>query len=218
MVSCNAPGAFRFGTVGRPVRGTEVKIGEDGEILVRGGNVTTGYFGRADDTAAAFQDGWFRTGDVGALDGDGFLSVTDRIKDLIITSQGKNVAPQRVEGILGGDPYIEQLAVIGDNRKYLSALIEPAFPVLERYATEHGIAFTSRADLVSRPEILALYDERIAARSRELAGYEQVKRFTLLPREFTQADGELTPTLKIRRRMVEAAYADLIEAMYQPES
>lgn len=214
MLTCNYPRAFRFGSVGTPVLGTELRIATDGEIQVRGGNVMTGYFGKPAETAAAFEDGWFRTGDVGTIDQDGFLFVTDRIKDLIVTSQGKNVAPQPLEALFSGDPYIEQLVIIGDRRKYLTALVEPAFPVLERHAAEHGIEFASRADLVSRPEIRALYDQRIADLSRELAGYERIKRYTLMPDEFTQESGELTPTMKLKRRLVEQKYADLIEEMY----
>jgi long-chain acyl-CoA synthetase len=214
MLTCNYPRAFRFGSVGTPVLGTELRIAADGEIQVRGGNVMAGYFGKPDETAAAFDDGWFRTGDVGTIDADGFLFVTDRIKDLIVTSQGKNVAPQPLEALFGSDPYIEQLVIIGDRRKYLSALIEPAFPVLERYAAEHGIGVVPRAELVALPEIRALYDERIADLSRELAGYEQIKRYTLMPAEFTQESGELTPTMKLKRRLIEQRYADVIDAMY----
>lgn len=214
MLTCNAPGAFRFGTVGRPILGTQIAIAEDGEILARGGNVMAGYYGRPAETAAVLVDGWLKTGDVGYLDDDGYLTVTDRIKDLIITSQGKNVAPQHIEGIIGADPLIEQVVVIGDRRSYLTALVEPAFPALERYATEHGIAFASPADLVERPEVLALYEQRIAGRSAELAGYEKVKRFTLLSRELTQESGQLTPTMKIRRAIVEREFGDAIDAMY----
>ena len=214
MLTCNYPAAFRFGTVGTPVMGTEIRIAPDGEIQVRGGNVMTGYYGRPDDTAAAFDDGWFKTGDVGTVDSDGFLRVTDRIKDLIITSQGKNVAPQPVEALLSSDLYIEQIVIIGDRRKYLCALIEPAFPMLERYAEEHGIAYSSWEDLVERPEVLALYDSRIAELSRELASYEQVKRYTLMSKEFTLEGGEMTPTMKLRRRVIEKEYADVIDSMY----
>ena len=214
MLTCNASGGFRFGTVGLPVHGSEVRIADDGEIQVRGGNVMKGYFGRPEDTAAAFEDGWLRTGDVGSIDQDGYLTVTDRIKDLIITSQGKNVAPQHIEGELGADLYIDQIVVIGDRRSYLTALIAPDFDVLERYAREHDISSGSREELVADPRIRALYDQRIADASRELAGYEQVKRYTLLAQSFSQDSGELTPTLKIRRRVVAKQYADAINAMY----
>ncbi len=214
MVTCNYPGEFRFGTVGTPVLGTEVRIADGGEIQVRGGSVMKGYHGHPEATAEAFDDGWFKTGDVGTIDAAGFVTVTDRIKDIIITSQGKNVAPQHIEGVLGGDPYVEQVVVIGDRRSYLSALIAPAFPVLERYAVEHGLGFSSRSDLVALPEVRALYERRIAEASTELAGYEQVKRFTLMAKEFTQEEGQLTPTLKLKRQVVEQEFADVIDAMY----
>ena len=214
MVTCNSPGAFRFGTVGRPIPGCEVRIGDAGEVQVRGDNVMKGYWGKPAETAAAFEDGWFRTGDVGVLEPDGYLRITDRIKDLIITSQGKNVAPQRVEGMLAGHPLLEQVVVIGDRRNFLSALIVPNFPALEERAKKDGIPFTSREELVKRPEVVAIYERILRERSSELAGYEQIKRFTVLPRELTQDAGEVTPTLKVRRRVVEQRYREDIDAMY----
>ena len=215
MLSCNAPGAFKFGTVGRPILGVEIKIAGNGEILARGGNVMKGYHRKPAETAAAFEDGWFKTGDVGVFDEDGFLRITDRIKDLIITSGGKNIAPQHIETTVGGDYYVEQVVAIGDKRKFVSALVVPAFPALEQYARDHHIPFSSREELIARPEIVAFYDRRIQALSKDLAGYEQIKRFTLMPREFTQEGGELTPTLKVKRRVVEQKYRGVIDAMYQ---
>ena len=214
MLSCNAPGAFKFGTVGRPILGCEIKIAESGEILARGGNVMKGYYKKPAETAAAFEDGWFKTGDVGAIDEDGFLHITDRIKDLIITSGGKNVAPQHIEAMFGRDPYVEHLAILGDKRKYVSALLVPSFPALEQHARENGIPFASREELVTRPEIIAFYEGRIQGVNESLASYEQIKRFTLMPGEFTQDGGELTPTLKIKRRFVEQKYRAVIDAMY----
>ncbi|MFY3744731.1 AMP-dependent synthetase/ligase [Anaeromyxobacter sp. Red801] len=214
MLTCNAPGAFKFGTVGRPILGCELRIAQDGEILARGGNVMKGYYRRPAETAAVFEDGWFKTGDVGFVDDDGFLHITDRIKDLIITSGGKNIAPQHIEAMFGSEPYVEHVAVVGDRRNYVSALVVPAFPVLEQHARERGIGFASREELVARPEIVALYRERIEHVNRRLAGYEQIKRFTLMPAEFTQAGGELTPTLKVKRRAVEQKYRAVIDAMY----
>ena len=218
MLTCNAPGAFKFGTVGRPVLDCEIRIARNGEILARGGNVMKGYHGKPAETAEAFEDGWFKTGDVGEFDEDGFLRITDRLKDLIITSQGKNVAPQHIEATFGSDPYFENVAVLGDRRSYVSALVVPSFPVLEQHARENGIPFASREDLVTRPEIRAFYEGRIQAVNEHLARYEQIKRFTLMPREFTQDGGELTPTLKIRRRFVEQKYRAVIDAMYSGES
>jgi long-chain acyl-CoA synthetase len=214
MLTCNSPGAFKFGTVGRVVLGSEIRIAESGEILARGGNIMKGYYGKPAETAAAFEDGWFKTGDVGAIDEDGFLVITDRIKDIIITSQGKNVAPQHIEAMFGSDPYVEQVAVLGDKRKFVSALVVPSFPALEQHAREHGIPFASREELVARPEIVAFYEPRIASVNRTLPGYEQIKRFTLIPREFTQEGGELTPTLKVKRRFVEQKYRAVVDAMY----
>ena len=215
VLTCNAPGAFKFGTVGRPVLGCEIKIAANGEILARGANVMKGYHDRPAETAAAIEDGWFKTGDVGAIDEDGFLRITDRIKDLIITSQGKNIAPQHIEAMFGSDPYVEHVALIGDRRRYLSALVVPSFPALERHARDSHIPFSSREELVTRPEIVAFYDRRIRERCKDLAGYEQIKRFALVPGEFTQEGGELTPTLKIKRRVVEQKYRALIDAMYE---
>lgn len=214
MVTCNSPRAFRFGTVGRPIPGCEVRIAGTGEVQVRGDNVMKGYWGKPAETAAAFEDGWFRTGDVGVLDPDGYLRITDRIKDIIITSQGKNVAPQHVEGVLSGHPLLEQVVVVGDRRNFLSALVVPSFPALEERARRDGIPFASREELVNRPEVEAIYEQILRERSGELAGYEQIKRFKVLPRELSQEAGEVTPTLKVRRRVVEQRFNDVIDAMY----
>ena len=214
MLTCNAPGAFKFGTVGRPILGCEIRIAKSGEILARGGNVMKGYYKKPAETAATFEDGWFKTGDLGAIDEDGFLHITGRLKDLIITSQGKNVAPQNIEAMFGRDPYVEHVAILGDRRNYVSALVVPSFPTLEQYARENGIPFASREQLVRRPEIIAFYEGRIRGVNEGLAGYEQIKRFTLMPGEFTQDGGELTPTLKIKRRFVEQKYRAVIDAMY----
>ncbi len=173
-----------------------------------------GYHRKPAETAAAFEDGWFKTGDVGAFDEDGFLVITDRIKDIIITSGGKNISPQHIEALFGGDPYVEQVTVIGDQRNYVSALVVPAFPVLEQHARDAGIPFGSREELVTRPEIVALYESRIHAVCQHLPRYERIQRFTLMPKEFTQDGGELTPTIKVKRRFVEQKYRAVIDAMY----
>jgi long-chain acyl-CoA synthetase len=217
MITYNTPQAFKFGTVGRPVPGCEVRIGEHGEIQVRGPNVMRGYHNNPRATAEAFVDGWFRTGDVGHFDDEGFLVITDRIKDLIITSGGKNIAPQHIETTIGKDLYIEQIAAVGDRRHFVSALIVPAFEELEKFARQRGIPFRSRADLVRHPEVIAFYRQRIDAQSAELARYETVKRFTLLPEAFSQEGGEVTPTQKIRRKVVQEKYRETIEAMYRQE-
>lgn len=214
MLTCNYPGGVRFGTVGRPVAGVEIKIAEDGEILARGGNVMREYHRKPAETAEVLEGGWLHTGDIGELDADGYLRVTDRIKDIIITSQGKNVAPQHIETQFSADPFLEQVVVVGDRRAYLTALVQPNFPAVEEWARAHGVHWTTREELVSDPAVVEMVGARLDAESGQLAGYERVKRFTLVPHEFTQAEGELTPTLKIRRRVVEERYHDLIDAMY----
>ncbi len=215
MISCNAPGAFRFGTVGKPVRDVEVRIGDKGEILVRGPNVTRGYYKNPEETCRAFVDGWFKTGDVGELDADGFLRVTDRIKDLIITDSGKKVAPQHIETTLKVDPYTEHVVALGDKRKFLTAIVVPQFPALEAYARAHAITFASRSELVHRPEIHDFYRDRIEKLSVDLAPYERIKEFALLDHDLTQEGGELTPTQKVKRRTIVTKYADMIDGMYR---
>ena len=215
MITCNSPKAFKFGTVGRPIKGCEVKIGEDGEILARGGNIMKGYYNKPEETGATFVDGWFKTGDVGVVDEDGFVRITDRIKDLIITAQGKNIAPQHIETLIGKDHYIEQIATIGDKKKFMSALIVPSFPALEAYAKEHNISYSSREDLVKKTEIIEFYSNRINDLSTDLANYEKIVRFTLIANEFTQEGGEITPTMKIKRKVVADKYKDIIDRMYR---
>lgn len=217
MLTCNSPGSFRFGTVGRPIDDVELRISPEGEIEARGPNVTEGYFGRAEATAAAFRDGWFRTGDIGCLEEDGFLVVTDRIKDLIVTSGGKNVAPQRIESIVGKDHYIDQLAVVGDRRKFIGALVVPAFEALKEFAAERRLKFKTDDDLIRLPEVVELYRDRIRDQCAQLAPFEKVKRFTLVARQFSMQAGEITPTLKVRRRVIAEKYRELIERMYAPE-
>jgi long-chain acyl-CoA synthetase len=200
--------------VGKALAGVEVKIAQDGEILVRGGNVMQGYFKRPVATAEAFEDGWFKTGDAGSLDGEGRLTITDRLKDLMKTSSGKYIAPQQIEVLLEGDPFLEQVCVVGDGRRFISALVVPVFPVLEAFAKARGIPSSARADLCKKPEILALFRERIDARTKDLARHEQVKKFVLLLEPFTVEGGDLTPTLKVRRRGISEKYARLIESLY----
>ncbi len=214
MVTFNTPNAYKFGTVGKPIPGCQVKIAENGEILVNSPSLAQGYYRKPEATAVAFRDGWFHTGDVGEFDKDGFLRITDRIKDLIITSGGKNVAPQKVETVYAKDHFIEQLIAIGDRRKFISALIVPNFEALEAYADQQGIAYRTRDELVDNPTIHAYYRERLNNLSQELAPYEQVKAFSLLPAPFAQETGELTPSLKIKRRVVVEKFASQIEAMY----
>ena len=220
MISCNAPGANRIGSVGRPIPGCEVTIGAAGEILARGPNVFVGYWGRPDLTREVFVDGWFRTGDVGRIDEDGFLYVTDRLKDLIVTAQGKNVAPAPLETALMADPLVESAVVLGDDRKYLVALVQPDFAALGTYAAEQGWvprvadARVPHGTLAALPQVLELYAERIAAVGHGRAHHEQIQKFRLLPDELTMDGGDLTPTMKVRRAQVATRYNGLVDDMY----
>lgn len=214
-VTCYPQVGFEFGTVGTVLPGIQMKIGDNDEILVKGPTVMRGYYNRPRETAEAFTpDGWFRTGDAGRIDDSGALVLTERIKDLFKTSNGKYIAPQAIESRLGEDRYIEQVAVIGDRRKYVSAIIVPAFEALKEYARSKRIKFSDIEDLVQNSEIRRFIAERIERLQKGLAGFEKVKKFTLLPHEFTIDAGELTNTLKIRRAIINALYADQIEAMY----
>ncbi|HKP87603.1 MAG TPA: long-chain fatty acid--CoA ligase [Blastocatellia bacterium] len=210
-----------IGSVGKPLTGVEVKIAEDGEILTRGPHVFQGYFNKDEETALSFADEaasgherWFKTGDIGHFDKDGFLFITDRKKDLIKTSAGKYVAPQQIEGLINQSEYVEQTVIVGDKRKYVSALIVPDFERLRAWAREQGIAFDNKAELAGERRALDLIKGEVNRLTRELADYEKVKRIVLLPDEFTIDGGELTPTLKVRRRVVEQKYNDLIESLY----
>ncbi len=214
-VSCYPAVGYEFGTVGTPIPEVEVRIGDENEIQVKAPTVMRGYYNRPDETAKAFTaDGWLRTGDAGYIDGSGAIVLTERIKDLFKTSNGKYIAPQAIESRLGEDRFIEQVAVIGDRRKYVTAIIIPAFEALKEYARRHKIAFKNVDDLINNSEIRQFFASRIEKLQKGLAGFEQIKRFTLLPREFTIENGELTNTLKLRRPVINNRYARQIEAMY----
>ena len=214
-VTCFPLVDYKFGTVGTPLDVVQVKIGEENEILVKGPTVMRGYYNRPAENEKAFtSDGWFRTGDAGRFDAAGDLVLTERLKDLFKTSNGKYIAPQALESRLGEDRYIEQVAVIGDQRKYVSAIIVPAFDALKQYARDKHIHFDSVDDLVQNSEIRRFIAERIDRLQKGFAGFEKIKRFTLLPREFSIETGELTNTLKIRRPAINSIYRDEIEAMY----
>ena len=215
-VSCNHLGKpFTVGGVGVPIEGIDVKISDEGEVLLKGPTITRGYYNREDLTKAAFTaDGYFKTGDSGYLK-DGELFLKERIKDLFKTSNGKYIAPQMIESKLLVDKYIDQIAIIADQRKFVSALIIPVYPLLEEYAREHGISFDTREDLCRNEQIHRMMMDRIDTLQQQLAHYEQVKRFTLLPHSFSLERGELTNTLKIKRRVLNQNYAKEIEAMYE---
>jgi long-chain acyl-CoA synthetase len=173
-----------------------------------------GYYKKPAETEAVFANGWFRSGDVGEFDENGELRITDRIKDLMKTSGGKYIAPQLIESLIGADMYIEQVVIIGDNKKFVSALIVPSFEALEEYAVANNIEFLTRAELVAKPEIIAFYKNRIEARSQNLANFERIKEFKLMADEFSIDRNEITPTMKIKRKVVADKYEDLINAMY----
>lgn len=214
-VSCFPYEGYEIGTVGKPLDVVDVKIGPDNEILVKGPTVMRGYYNKPAETDDAFTaDGYFRTGDAGYFDGSGALVLTERIKDLFKTSNGKYIAPQALESRLGEDKYIEQVAVIGDNRKFVTAIIVPAIEAIKEYASSKKIHYKTLEELVANPKIKELISSRIEALQEGLASFEKIKRFTLLAKEFTMEAGELTNTLKIRRPIINRHYASQIEAMY----
>jgi long-chain acyl-CoA synthetase len=218
VIAVNTPDAHRLGTVGRPLPNLEVRIAEDGEILTRGPNVFKGYWNMPEETANAFEGDWFKTGDIGNVDSDGFLSVTDRKKDLIKTSGGKFIAPQPIENSLKANPLIAEAAVIGDKRRFASVVIAPAFATLEDWAGRNEVPFSNRHELVNHPTIQALYRGIVDDVNKSLAKYEKLKKIYIIPDELSIADGTLTPTLKLRRRNVEARYRAEIDKMYESES
>ena len=206
---------YTIGSKGRPRESIDIKFSEEGEILLKGPTITQGYYNRPDLNETSFtKDGYFKTGDVGYLK-DGELYITERIKDLFKTSNGKYIAPQLVESKILVDKYVEQIAVIADQRKYVSALIVPTYHLLEEYAAENGIKYASREELVANKQVNDMIAERIETLQQSLAGYEQIKRFTLMPQPFSMEKGEITNTLKIKRNVLNTRYADVIEAMYQ---
>ena len=214
-VTCFPYTGWEPGTVGTLLPEIKCRIGEDNEIQVKGPTVMREYYNKPAETEAAFtDDGWFRTGDAGYFDARGDLVLTERIKDLFKTSNGKYIAPQVLESRLGEDRYIEQVAIIGDQRKYVSAIVVPAFAALREYARKKKIAFRTNADLIRNKDIRSLIEARIEKHQADRAGFEKIKRFTLLPHEFTIQAGELTNTLKLRRPVINRNYAEQIEAMY----
>ncbi|MGE4776282.1 AMP-dependent synthetase/ligase [Yersinia enterocolitica] len=215
-VSCWEEKDFRFGSIGKPLPGIEVRLGAENEIQVRGPIVMRGYFNKPQETAESFtEDGWLKTGDAGALDPQGNLFITERLKDLMKTSGGKYIAPQMIEGTLGQDRFIEQIAIIADTRKFVSALIVPCFESLEEYAHSINLKYHDRLELLRHSHIVSLFEQRLKDMQKELAKFEQVKRFTLLPQAFTMETGELTPTLKLRRKIILQRYQNEIDSMYR---
>src|SRR3954464_3649048 len=217
VIAINTPVNHRIGTVGLPLRNMECRLAEDGEILVRGPAVFHGYWKREQETRDAFADGWFKTGDIGSFDADGYLSITDRKKDLIKTSGGKFIAPQPIEGKLKSNALVAEAAVLGDRRKFPSVLIAPQFSALEAWARPNGVAFAHRSDLIARRQVKDLYEGIVHELNHGLAKFEQLKKVLLVPDEFSIAGGELTPSMKLKRRVVEKKYAHLIDALYAEE-
>jgi long-chain acyl-CoA synthetase len=215
IISANPLNAPRLGTVGKPIPGVEVRIADDGEVLARGPNVMMGYYNKPDETAAVLKDSWLHTGDVGSIDADGYLSITDRKKDLIVTSGGKKIAPQPIEAALKRSPLVAECLVLGDRRRFASALIVPEFGALERRLKDLGRPPGDRDALIARDDVLALYQEIVDGLNRELSQFERLKKFRLLPREFTIESGELTPTMKVKRKAVEQSRGREIDELYR---
>ncbi|MCF6178359.1 MAG: long-chain fatty acid--CoA ligase [Geopsychrobacter sp.] len=216
VIAVNYPGHHRLGTVGPPLPNLEIKVAEDGELLVRGPSVSQGYWKLPEQTAEVFSDGWFHTGDIARIDADGYLIITDRKKDIIVTAGGKNVAPQEIENNLRTDRYISSVMVHGDRRPYLTALVVPDFEALASYAAFKKIDFLDQCDLVNHPRILGLIRRRIDRMQQDRPNYKKIRRFTLLSRDFIGSQGEVTPTLKLRRKTINQRFAALIENIYLP--
>ncbi len=219
VIALNTPIRHRMGSTGIPLPNIELKLAEDGELLVRGPSVFRGYWQKPAATRECFDgEGWFRTGDIAHLDADGFLYITDRKKELLKTSGGKMVAPQPIENKLKNSVLVAQAAIVGDRHKFISALISPNFPALENWASHHGITFQSRAALVAEPRVVALYAELVREVNATLANFETLKRFRVVAEEWTQETGELTPSMKLKRRVLTAQYAAAIDELYADEA
>lgn len=215
LVSINRPGATKMGTVGKPFSGMALKIAADGEILTKGGAVFSGYYKNPESTAEAIDaESWFHTGDIGELDAEGFLRITDRKKDIIVTAAGKNIAPQNIENLIKTDPYISQIVIHGDRRKFLSALVTLEKPEIEKFAKLHHIPFDKYDELVANEKVFDFIRTRIDEKNKQLAKYETIKRFAILPDDFSVESGELTPTLKIKRKVIAQKYRSIFDNFY----
>jgi len=214
VIALNNPSAYKLGTVGRILPNVDLKIAEDGEILVKGPSIFSGYWNMPDETKNAFEGDWFKTGDVGTVDPDGFLIITDRKKDLIKTSGGKFIAPQPIENSLKANPLVSEAAVIGERRRFPCVVIAPSLPVLRDWAAENNVAYSSDAELAGDPRVQALYESIVQHVNNNLAQFEKLKKVLVLPEELSVSNGTLTPTLKLRRRKVEEHYRELIDDLY----
>jgi long-chain acyl-CoA synthetase len=215
VIAVNTFDNLKFGSVGKAIPGVEVKIAEDGEILTKGPHVMEGYYKMEAETNEAMEGGWFRTGDIGHLDEEGFLVITDRKKDILVTAGGKNVAPQPIENVLKTNPYISNAVVIGDRKKFISALLVPDFEKLEEYAKSNNIAYENQGELARKEEILNFMLAEVDRSTPTLASYEKIKKIALLDRDFEIEKGEITPTLKVKRNIVEEKYKNIIDSIYQ---
>ncbi|HZB88827.1 MAG TPA: AMP-binding protein, partial [Terracidiphilus sp.] len=219
VIALNNPVSQRMGSVGRPLVNLELKFAEDGELLVRGPSIFSGYWQKPAANAECFDaDGWFRTGDIGHLDAEGFLYITDRKKELLKTSGGKLVAPQPIENRLKNSHLVAQAALVGDKHKFIAALISPNFVALEAWAKQQGVEAASRRVLVGDRRVVALYDEIVREANAGLANFETVKRFRVVADEWSQETGELTPSMKLKRRVLTQKYAAVVDALYADEA
>ncbi len=214
VITVNRLEKNKIGTAGKILDEVDVKIADDGEILVKGPNVTKGYHNKPEENKKAFKDGYFCTGDIGELDEDGYLKITDRKKDLIVTSGGKNIPPQAVENIIKDDPFITEVMIYGDGKKFISALIVPNFDAIKQWAQERNLTFKDNSEMVRNEKVIRLIGHRIEQRSKPLARYEKIKKFILLDKDFSMDDGEVTPTLKLRRKIITNKYKDELEKLY----
>jgi long-chain acyl-CoA synthetase len=214
VITVNTPDHLRIGTVGMPITGVEVAIAQDGEILTRGPHVMRGYFNKPEATRDAIDgEGWFHTGDIGVLE-DGYLRITDRKKDIIVTAGGKNIAPQPIENQIKTNKYVSQAVMIGDKRKFVIVLVVPNFEQLEKWAKLKNLLWTDRKQLLALPLVRAKMDKEVLSKLANLGSYEKPKRVVLLEKDFTVEGGELTPTLKVKRRVIDQRYKSLIDSAY----
>ena len=211
----NGLNQIKLGTVGKALPNVDIKIADDGEIIIKGDSIFLGYYNNKAATEEAFESEWFKTGDIGTIDEDGFLKITDRKKDIIVNSSGKKIAPQNLENAIKTSPYISNIAVVGDKKKYMSALVTLDYSVIVDYANQNGIEFNGKVQELSKnPKIISLIEEEINSRTANYADFEQIRRFKILPNDFTVESAELTPTLKIKRKFIENKYKNLIQEMY----
>jgi long-chain acyl-CoA synthetase len=215
VIAVNRPYNYKFGTVGHTMPGVEVKIAPDGEILAYGPNIMQGYYKNKAETEKTVKNGWLHTGDIGVFDAEGFLMITDRKKSLFKTTSGKYIAPTPIENLFLGSKYIDQFIIIGDRRMFITALIVPDFEALKEYADAHRISYKDPMELTQMKQIYEMLEKDLGQFQRKLAGYEKVRKFTILEKPFTVEGGEMTPSLKLKRKVIESRYTELIDEMYE---